>query len=530
MNKLVRRVVIPFAFSWATLSPAQNPPPHFDHIVVIVQENRTPDNVFGSTVVTPCGGEEPFEPGVDIHGGGPNKVTGGTTCLTPQPLQTCIDPDHSHPGFLNMYDGGNMDGSCYGYQGCTPVQCPTYTYVDPDDVQPYFFIARNYGFANYFFQTNEGPSYPAHQFLFSGTSAPLGWSSNPVYCYNSANQPSVCWRWFDSENLAYPQHGAGCSAPSQNTSLDIDSNGNEWLGYQPPGFNFGYPCYDPPTLVDILPQGVSWEYYAPNEGSIWSAPTTVEHICGQIGKFPCPNFVKPNGKYAYNVSFESTNNLAPVFNDIQNCNLAAISWVIPDMRWSDHPGSNANVGLGPIYVAELADAIGLSSCTDPDNGKTYWHNTAILITWDDWGGWYDHVPPFKLGGQSNGWGQNYTYGFRVPLLVVSAYTQAGYVSGSCTSNCPQDVAPYVHDFGSILAFMEYNFLGWNAIGTIAPSEYPVADYWAPDWNNPTNNVPLQEFFQHSYQDFTLIPTPPGYNASYFANYQGDPEGPPGGPD
>ena len=44
------------------------------------------------------------------------------------------------------------------------------------------------------------------------------------------------------------------------------------------------------------------------------------------------------------------------------------------------------------------------------------------------------------------------------------------------------------------------------------------------------HVPLQEFFQHSYQDFTLIPTPPGYNASYFANYQGDPEGPPGGPD
>jgi phospholipase C len=68
-------------------------------------------------------------------------------------------------------------------------------------------------------------------------------------------------------------------------------------------------------------------------------------------------------------------------------------------------------------------------------------NTAIFITWDDWGGWYDHVPPSILP-QPQG---DYQYGFRVPLLVVSAYTPRNYVDNAR------------HDFGSILRFIEHNF-------------------------------------------------------------------------
>ncbi len=66
-----------------------------------------------------------------------------------------------------------------------------------------------------------------------------------------------------------------------------------------------------------------------------------------------------------------------------------VSWVIPDQLWSDHPSFG---GLGPSYVANLVDAIGNSTCEDT-NGQTYWQDTAIFITWDDWGGWFDHVPP-----------------------------------------------------------------------------------------------------------------------------------------
>jgi phospholipase C len=105
------------------------------------------------------------------------------------------------------------------------------------------------------------------------------------------------------------------------------------------------------------------------------------------------------------------------------------------------------------------NAIGLSTCG-------YWQNTAIFITWDDWGGWYDHVPPYAIG-QQNGWGVSYVYGFRVPLLVVSAYTPAGYVDD------------LNYDFGSILRFIETVFgpPGFP-LGPIGPGDY--ADAYAND--------------------------------------------------
>jgi phospholipase C len=79
--------------------------------------------------------------------------------------------------------------------------------------------------------------------------------------------------------------------------------------------------------------------------------------------------------------------------------------------------------------------------TTCDNNTGYWNNTAIFITWDDWGGWYDHEPP-TIMAQPQG---DYQYGFRVPLLVVSAYTPKSYINNNR------------HDFGSILRFIEHNF-------------------------------------------------------------------------
>ena len=106
-----------------------------------------------------------------------------------------------------------------------------------------------------------------------------------------------------------------------------------------------------------------------------------------------------------------------VLADISNCNLRSVSWVIPGGQNSDHAGDPNNTG-GPAWVAAIVNAIGNHpSCP---NGEVYWHNTAILITWDDWGGWYDHEPPTILPLPQG----DYQYGFRVPLIVVSAYTPA----------------------------------------------------------------------------------------------------------
>ena len=128
---------------------------------------------------------------------------------------------------------------------------------------------------------------------------------------------------------------------------------------------------------------------------------------------------------------------ADVLTDIMSCNLRSISWVIPTGQNSDH--ANDNDGGGPSWVASIVNAIGAG--TTCDNGAGYWNDTAIFITWDDWGGWYDHEPPTILPQPQGG----YQFGFRVPMVVVSAYTAKGYINNTR------------HDFGSILRFMEHNF-------------------------------------------------------------------------
>ena len=231
----------------------------------------------------------------------------------------------------------------------------------------------------------------------------------------------------------------------------------------------------------------------------------------------------PGGQYYGNMRYETTSNPYPLMDDINGCHLAAVSWAIPDKRWSDHGGESN--GSGPAYVANIVNAVGNS--TNCDGGAGYWKNTAIFITWDDWGGFADHVPPFKTN--ASGWGAFYTYGFRVPLLVVSAYTLAGYVSGALPPNGNGEDAIHTHDFGSILAFIENNFLGQNGIGAIDPP-YPFADRFAPELG--AGGIPLADFFPLAQPTtFAPITVPADFDPSYFQNYfVNNPGDTPDGPD
>jgi hypothetical protein len=237
--------------------------------------------------------------------------------------------------------------------------------------------------------------------------------------------------------------------------------------------------------------------------------------------------------------------MAPPLEDIENCNLAQVSWVTPDGLYSDHPGAGSSF-VGPAWVAAIVNAIGTANTCDA--GKGYWSDTLILVTWDDWGGWYDHVKP-PLGYPDLSGGQ-YVYGFRVPLLVVSAYNKhttngqqgfTGYISGACQSpgNCQNQRPPFIHDFGSILNFVEYAF---GQIGEVYPA-YHYADWLARDGpNNPTVcsrllcPYGLSDFFYFgqtptTFQTIVLPPVLNGYNAEYFENlgtHPGDP--PPQDPD
>ncbi len=378
--------------------PPPAPPGKIEHVVVIFQENRTPDNLFQDPVL--------IKNGADIVQSGVNSL-GQTIPLTPGPLATPYDLNHSHKSFVAMYDNGKMDGA--DKIPCTP-SCPSnaqFVYVNPQDVQPYFAMAEQYSFGDRMFQTNEGPSLPAHQFIIAGTSAPTATSTS-----------------FASENAG----GAGClSAPTVTVEL-INSSGVE--------FGTQFPCFEHPTLIDGLgAKGISWRYYTIQTGvnaALWNGPDAIQHLCQpqmQNGTLVCT---------APDWTNVTTNN-TQVLTDITNHQLPQVSWVIPDGKNSDHAG--ANDGSGPSWVASIVNAIGNSA---------YWSNTAIIITWDDWGGWYDHVAP-KVINDGTSWGSGYVYGFRVPLIVVSPYAKAGYISHA------------THDFGSILKFVEETF-GLSKLG------------------------------------------------------------------
>lgn len=461
----------------AALTPAHAQISSFKHIIIVVQENRTPDNLFYGLCSPPYGSSSscstsPTGSQYDIQTSNWLNKTSSTGVTQPSsiPLANAYDLGHKHSSFTETCDLNSqgicaMDGA--GTNNCvgTCPATPEYMYVDNSTglLDPYLDLATQYGWANYMFQTNQGPSFPAHQFLFGGTSAP------------SAADDAI--GTFAAENV-YPQISttiAGCIALETTSVLLINTLGE--------GEKI-YPCFEHQTLSDLLDSAsLSWKYYAPNAGSIWTAPNAINHIC------------VPSAPYGGTCTGSDwTNNVAlnpsRVLTDISKCNLASVSWVIPTGANSDHAGDNS--GGGPSWVASVVNQLGNNKkCSD---GETYWDNTAILITWDDWGGWYDHEPPTFLAAAEG----DYQYGFRVPLVVVSAYTPQAYVDNER------------HDFGSVLRFVEQNFgIAEGALGFA-------------DARSTTN---LTEFFDltNPPRVFTTIPAP--LDANYFLNDRTPPSDP-----
>jgi len=150
-------------------SSVSQPPPtspgisSFAHIVVIIQENRTPDNLFQSMAAS----------GADISANGMCRAdttpcagadSNGVLPLASAPLAITYDLGHDHAAWLTDFNSGAMDH----FAGCTGSGCPTnapYQYVRASDIQPYIQLAQTYAFADRMFQTNQGPSVPGHLYL-----------------------------------------------------------------------------------------------------------------------------------------------------------------------------------------------------------------------------------------------------------------------------------------------------------------------------------------------------------------------------
>ncbi len=348
------------------------------HVVIIVQENRTVDNLFQ------------FLPGANTQSYGLNSQN-QTVQLQAEDLAAPYDVPHTHAAWLSEYANGAMNGfdlvTCKG-------TCPAnaaYAYVPPSEVTPYYTLAETYAFADNFFETDQGPSFVSHQYLVSGTSTVSDASVNKAS--NNGETPSQ-------------QLTGGCDAPAGSLVAVITPQGTE-----PPSLRT-FPCFQRQSLMNELDAaGVTWKYYqaAPGAG-IWNAPDAIASIWSNASEMAA-NVISPPSQ---------------VLTDIAQGQLANVVWVTPTQKASDHP--KVTDGSGPSWVASVVNAIGNSH---------YWKDTAIFITWDDWGGFYDHVTPTIYN--------SFELSFRVPLIVVSQYAKSGYVSHT------------QHEFGSILKFTEENF-------------------------------------------------------------------------
>ncbi len=355
------------------------------HVVIVIQENRSFDDLFATF------------PGADGTTTG-RTSTGKTVPLVKTNLQEPCDLGHSRQGYLRDYDHGKMDGfnleggsgSCGHKAGIIP-----YQYVKPKQVAPYWSMAQQYVLGDHMFQTQGSGSFTAHQDLIAGATI-----------FNQSQVDSL---------VDFPSHGPwGCDAPNGTTTSYVQPVGSKLTYHYHKG---PFPCMAYETMRDLLDaRGVSWKYYAPavqsGGGAEWNG-------------FDAIQAVREGSEWTTNISSPETN----IFNDISNGTLASVVWIVPDRQNSDHPG--AGLDTGPSWVASVVNAIGQSQ---------YWSSTAIVVLWDDWGGFYDHVPPpfiDDLGG----------LGFRVPMLVISPYAVQGSPSGGYVSHTQ-------YEFGSVLKFVE----------------------------------------------------------------------------
>jgi len=348
------------------------------HVVIIVQENRTVDDLFQ------------FLPGANTQSWGYNS-SWQQVSLQPENLAAAYDLSHIHTYFSTEYNGGNMNG--FDLEQCKGkcVANAAYAYVPQSQVQPYYTLAETYAFADNMFESDQGPSFVSHQYLISGTSTTSTGSAN-----KASNNPE------DPEGDLV----GGCDSPQGSLVGVINPKGAE-----PQNLKM-YPCFQRLSIMNEMDAaGVSWKYYQATQGAgLWNAPDAIQSIWSNPSEM-ASNVISPSSQ---------------VLTDIANGNLASVVWVTPTQAASDHP--KVNNGSGPSWVASVVNAIGSSQ---------YWSNTAIFITWDDWGGFYDHVSPTIYN--------SFELGFRVPLVVVSPYAKPGYVSHG------------QHEFGSILKFVEETF-------------------------------------------------------------------------
>ena len=318
--------------AWPQPAPGMKDGTGVRHVLILMQENHSFDNYFGTFP-----GVEGLPPGLVVEGVAPFHLPNAVTA----------NPPHSVSAARTAIDGGKMDRFVSVAGGPVPMG-----YYDSRDIPNYWSYARRFALADRFFCSFAGPTLPNHFFVVSGQS--------PGVTGNTTRTP------------------AG-------------------------GFVFA-------SLPDALDRaGVSWKSYVGQKDPMAFGPLN-----------PLPGFASLRREPS---RFATTRGL---FADLRNGTLPAVAWVFPSGEESEHPLTDPRIGMW--YVTAVVNALMKSSA---------WNSTVLVVTWDEYGGFFDHVPPPTRDGV--------TLGPRVPALVISPYARRGFVDHT------------TYDFASILRYVEEVF-------------------------------------------------------------------------
>lgn len=353
----------PGATPGATPPAAREDP--IQHIVILVKENRSFDNYFGTF------------PGADGSSIG-RLSTGEVVPLTHTPDHTLLDIGHAGDAARVAVANGRMNGFDLLPGAIQDGRDIALSQMHEQDIPNYWAYARAFTLDDHFFSTINGPSFPNHLITIAGSSN--GTDDNPI------------------RNVS---HSWGCDAGpyARVEQVDVHTGRRRFIK----------PCFDMTTLPDLLQAAhVSWKYYAPGQyqsGYIWSSLDSISHI-----------------RYS---TLWQTNvlNTTQFVKDIKAGTLPQVSWLVMNENVSEHPPHGTCAGEN--WTVRELNALMRSPL---------WSSTAVFLTWDDFGGFYDHVPPPRV--------DYIALGPRVPTIIISPYARAGFV----------DHTPY--DFTSVLRYIE----------------------------------------------------------------------------
>ncbi|MGD0693531.1 MAG: alkaline phosphatase family protein [Terriglobia bacterium] len=365
------------------------------HFIYIIQENQTFDRYFGTYP-----GANGIPPGTKLA-----YKPGGPAEVAPFHLhQTAIPRDlsHSWQAATTAYHDGKMDGFLWAewpkalhyYWDEKPIPQPDPNLVHTKSVNAEHEARaqqRPRPFVGAALRAGQGPAEnaagppqePTPDWVLN-TLSYYDWHEIPNY-WEYARRYTLCDNFFSSL--------MGPSEPNHLYTVAAQSGG--MVNNPPPNMAKEPGVYTFPTMAELLEKAhVSWRYYDqkmnPHRHSVWN---------------PLPGFV------AFQNSPELMEHLVSLgdfYRDIGNHSLPEVSWIVPEEEDSEHPPADAYQGMW--HVTHLVDAL----MESPD-----WKDSVIILTWDDYGGFYDHVPPPNV--------DRYGYGPRVPALIISPFAKAGVI-------------------------------------------------------------------------------------------------------